>query len=52
MKISEIIGRILHKYLHWHKPKETVGSFDGASFHSICKYCSKEIMQDSQGGWF
>ncbi len=27
-------------------------SFDGASDHSVCKKCDKEVMQDSQGNWF
>ena len=27
-------------------------SFDGASNHSVCKKCDKEVMQDSQGNWF
>lgn len=40
-----------HNILDWHQPsdKET---FDGCSFHCKCKYCGKEIMQDSQGNWF
>ena len=42
-----------HDVLLWHKPaKNSKQSFDGCSIHSICKYCGKEIMQDSQGNWF
>jgi len=35
----------------WHKVKEIIG-FDGCSIHGICERCKKELMQDSQGGWF
>lgn len=40
-----------HDILEWHLPNDKE-SFDGCSFHSICKHCGKEIMQDSQGNWF
>ncbi len=40
-----------HDLLLWHKPSDFEG-FDGCSCTSRCKYCGKEIMQDSQGGWF
>ena len=40
-----------HNILHWHKPND-IKNFDGCSFNSKCKYCGKEIMQDSQGNWF
>lgn len=46
------IGKwLLHDIMHWHLPDET-NSFDGCSIHSYCKFCNKEIMQDSQGNWF
>ena len=46
------IGKwLLHDIMHWHLPDET-SSFDGCSNHSYCKFCNKEIMQDSQGNWF
>lgn len=46
------IGKwLLHDIMHWHLPDET-SSFDGCSDHSYCKFCNKEIMQDSQGNWF
>ena len=46
------IGKHLyHNILGWHMPNGTEG-FDGCSCHSICKYCGKNIMQDSQGNWF
>ena len=40
-----------HDILKWHKPDDSE-SFNGCSSCSICKYCGKEIMQDSQGNWF
>lgn len=43
--------KFLCNVLGWHKPKRNIG-FDGCSLHSICKYCGKNIMQDSQGNWF
>lgn len=40
-----------HDILGWHMPDKKA-SFDGCSIHSHCRYCEKEIMQDSQGNWF
>lgn len=40
-----------HDVLGWHKPIDEK-YFDGYNTHSCCKYCGKEIMQDSQGNWF
>lgn len=40
-----------HDILAWHKPSDQISN-DGCSDCSICKYCGKEIMQDSQGNWF
>lgn len=40
-----------HDILEWHLPNGEQG-FDGCSVHSVCKFCGKEIMQDSQGNWF
>lgn len=40
-----------HDIMGWHKPDDSVG-FDGASFTSRCRFCGKEILQDSQGNWF
>lgn len=42
---------LFHDVMGWHVPggEET---FDGYQFHAVCKYCGKEIMQDSQGNWF
>lgn len=41
-----------HDVLGWHQPGNFPKWFDGCSTHSNCKYCKKEIMQDSQGNWF
>lgn len=41
-----------HNVMEWHIPAEESSEFDGCSFHNQCKFCKKEIMQDSQGNWF
>lgn len=41
-----------HDIMHWHQPDNSPERFDGLSTHSVCKYCGKDIMQDSQGNWF
>lgn len=43
--------KFYHNFMGWCRPDET-RSFDGLSAHSQCKYCGKDIMQDSQGNWF
>ena len=40
-----------HDVIGWHKPDNSSFS-DGCSEHSYCRFCHKEIMQDSQGNWF
>ena len=41
------------KVMGWHRVSgNSPRSFDGASIHSICDRCKKEVMQDSQGNWF
>lgn len=47
----KIIKYIRCEILGWHRPKREA-FFDGVNIHSKCKYCGKEIMQDSQGNWF
>ena len=45
--------RLFHDVCGWHTPTETEeNTFDGCSKHNHCKFCGKEIMQDSQGNWF
>lgn len=49
-------GRIFdwfyHNVLKWHLPDNKPQEFDGCNIHTHCKFCGKEIMQDSQGNWF
>lgn len=40
-----------HDILKWHVP-EDIRLIYGINVESICKYCGKEIIQDSQGNWF
>lgn len=40
-----------HGIMGHHRPKEIV-FYDGCSIHSRCRFCNKEIVQDSQGNWF
>ncbi len=40
-----------HNILGWHLPQHEE-SFDGCSWRSTCKFCGKEIEQDSQGNWY
>lgn len=42
---------LFHDTFGWHEPDDSV-SFDGCSQCSRCKFCGKEILQDSQGNWF
>ena len=45
--------RLFHDCFGWHKPEDENNSeFDGYNLHNKCKYCGKEIVQDSQGNWF
>lgn len=41
-----------HDILGWHTPNDSPHYFDGCSEHATCKYCGKDIKQDSQGNWF
>ena len=41
-----------HDFLGWHRPDDSPQWSDGCSTHSKCKYCGKDIMEDSQGNWF
>jgi len=49
---GRIFRRFYHDIMEWHLPNDTEQSFDGCSFHSHCRFCGKEIMQDSQGNWY
>lgn len=51
----EPIGRFNHWLMEWHKPDDTHEIWTdkyGVNTHAVCKYCGKDIMQDSQGNWF
>lgn len=41
-----------HNLLGWHVPDNSPKWSDGCSTHAVCKYCGREVMQDSQGNWF
>lgn len=44
--------RFFHNVLHWHDGEGSGHGFDGASCTSVCSYCGKRVLQDSQGNWF
>lgn len=44
---------LCHDILGWHEPDKSVKqTYDGCNYHSKCRFCGKDIMQDSQGNWF
>ena len=44
---------LFHDVFEWHEPDSNTTMWsDGCSTHCKCKYCGKDIMQDSQGNWF
>ncbi len=45
-----MIGKLLCKLLRWHRPGEIHEA--GINNASICKYCGRAVLQDSQGNWF
>ena len=49
---GRIFNKLGHDVLSWHLPDDKPQKFDGCTIHSHCKFCGKEIMQDSQGNWF
>lgn len=50
---GRIFNRFFHNVMEWHLPndKEPQG-FDGVNIHAHCRFCGKEIEQDSQGNWY
>ena len=49
------LRKFLHDVLGWHDGKGVDKSriwCDGASLHSTCSQCGREVMLDSQGNWF
>lgn len=51
MSITKRLRHLLCRWLDWHERSRGV-TFDGLTFHSRCKHCSKRISLDSQGNWF
>ena len=49
---GHIFNGFYHNIMEWHLPDNKPQEFDGCNFHSHCKICGKEIMQDSQGNWY
>ena len=49
---GRIFNRFYHNILNWHLPDDEPQEFDGCNIHTHCKYCGKEIIQDSQGNWY
>ena len=51
MKLLGKIRKFMCEVLGWHKPADKI-VYDGCNRGSICRYCGKRIIQDSQGNWF
>lgn len=49
---GKIFNRFYHNIMGWHLPSDEPQGFDGCNIHAHCRFCGKEIMQDSQGNWF
>ena len=48
-----IFNRFYHDVMGWHLPDQNKPEeFDGVNIHTHCKFCGKEIEQDSQGNWY
>jgi hypothetical protein len=47
-----LFNAFYHDVLGWHHPDNSPKWSDGCSTHAKCKWCGKDIMQDSQGNWF
>lgn len=49
--------KICHDNLGWHEPDTNTEHFKendplNVNLHATCKFCGKDIIQDSQGNWF
>lgn len=50
---GRIFKRFYHDVFEWHLPDENGSAeYNGANIHCYCKFCHKEITQDSQGNWY
>lgn len=45
------LRRALCDFPSWHAPMATC-YFDGCSYVSLCRFCERRILQDSNGDWF
>ncbi len=50
--IANKIGIWFDKHLSWHSPVKGTEFSRGINNHATCKYCGKDVIQDSQGNWF
>jgi hypothetical protein len=48
--IARKIGELLC-WIGWHRPIDGV-AMAGINLVSVCRRCNRQIMQDSNGGWF
>lgn len=44
-------SKFYHDLLGWHQPTNEL-ELHGINLCSVCKFCGKKIIQDSQGNWF
>ena len=49
---GRLFNYFFHNVMEWHLPDDKPQEFNGCSFHTHCKFCGKEIEQDSQGNWY
>lgn len=49
---GHIFNWFYHNVMKWHLPDDKPQEFNGCNVHAHCKFCGKEIMQDSQGNWY
>ena len=48
---AKIHKRVFCDFLGWHRPTDEIKVY-GILITSICRYCGRPIMRDSQGNWF
>lgn len=44
--------RLFHNLMGWHLPEDEKKELLGVNIKSKCRFCGREIIQDSQGNWF
>lgn len=51
--MMSLLRKFLHNVLGWASPNwEAPVFWDGANPQRVCKYCQKNILEDSNGDWF